>query len=360
VTGTDRIGFNRQVNEEASYWFVEFRSGDIDAAGRRAFDAWVRASPEHLRAFIEVAALWDHPAALDPGRRFSVETLIASVREAGNVIPLSRPAEPARPCARKRGWIRVMAAAVLLFIGSLIAWSMFYEQQTYSTQVGEQRSLRLRDGSLVTLNSRSRARIEFTDKARVVDLLQGEALFHVAKDTSRPFVVRAEGTLVRAVGTEFDVKRRNRGTVVTVVEGRVAISMTSAPGDTGLPSRADSGSPVATDGTQGGAVYLSAGEQLDVAGSLTHPPARTNVSSATAWMQGKVILQSATLEEVAEEFNRYSTRRLTAEDRGSTPFRLSGVFSTDPDFLIRYLHERPDIQVRENATEIHIVRVLVN
>jgi ferric-dicitrate binding protein FerR (iron transport regulator) len=59
---------------------------------------------------------------------------------------------------------------------------------------------------------------------------------------------------------------------------------------------------------------------------------------------------------VAERFNRYSQRRLVTEDHGSVPFRLSGVFSTDPDFLIRYLRERTDIQVEESATQIRIIR----
>ena len=51
-----RTGLNHQINEEAARWFIGFRSGDIDEAGRRAFDAWMRASPEHLRAFLEISA----------------------------------------------------------------------------------------------------------------------------------------------------------------------------------------------------------------------------------------------------------------------------------------------------------------
>ncbi len=387
----DRIGLNAQINEEAARWFVEFRTGDIDAPGRRAFDTWVRASPEHLRAFIEIAALWGHSAAADPQRRFSAEALVASARETGNVVELetnslSGAAPPSGAPGRSSGFTRssfqtppspgrlagkvpairtMAAAAILLAVGSLVTWSLLLERETYSTAVGEKRSLRLSDGSILTLNSRSRARLDFSKSTRTVDLLEGEALFRVAKDPSRPFVVRADGAFVRAVGTAFDIDRRSSGTIVTVVEGRVAVLATSATAGRGAGSKPMSKGtaqprprPVDTeayDRRPDGTVFLSAGEQIDVAGRSTSPT-HANVASATAWMQGKVILQSQTLEEVAEDFNRYSERRLVTEDLGEVPIRFSGVFSTDPDFLIRYLRERPDIQVRETATEIRIIR----
>jgi transmembrane sensor len=343
---------NRQINEEAAHWFVEFRTGDIDAAGRRDFDAWVRASPEHLRAFLEIAALWGHSGALERQGRFSIAELIACAHEETNVVPLSRVPAPEDAVRGHRPWVRLAAAAaVLLIAGSLVTWSMLTERRTYSTEVGERRSLRLADGSTVTLNSRSRARIEFNGSTRTVALLEGEALFHVAREASRPFVVRAEGTLVRAVGTEFDVDKQGAGAVVTVVEGRVAVS--AAARQTGLV-------PTQPQSERGNAVFVSAGERTDTAGGITHSPTRTNASTATAWTQGRVILQSATLEEVAERFSRYSERRLIAADRGAVPFRVSGVFSTDPDFLIRYLRERPDIELRESATEIRISRTGAN
>jgi transmembrane sensor len=402
VRSEGRIGLNPQINEEAARWFVEFRSGDVDASTRQQFDAWMRASPEHLRAFIEIAALWGHSAGADPQRRFSVEALVASAREEGDVVRLeadsnwreaAHPAPPSPSSGFTRWWFqarpsqgrltgkvlgirRMAVATVLLAVGSLVIGSLLLERRTYSTAVGEKRSLRLSDGSTLTLNSRSRARIDFGHATRTVNLLEGEALFRVAKDPSRPFVVRADGTFVRAVGTEFDIDRRRSGTVVTVVEGRVAVLATSASAGrsagTGPMSKAaaqfqprpvqpesvaetGTGHADADDRGSDGTVFLSAGEQIDVAGR-SPSPTRTNVSSATAWIQGKVILQSQTLEEVAEEFNRYSERRLVTEDHGEVPMRLSGVFSTDPDFLIRYLRELPNIQVRESATEIRITR----
>jgi transmembrane sensor len=105
------------------------------------------------------------------------------------------------------------------------------------------------------------------------------------------------------------------------------------------------------------AIFLCAGDQLTVSDQA--PPAQPQHASpatATAWTQGQLILDSATLADVAEEFNRYSTRRLTIEDRGDRPLRLSGVFATDPYFLLHYLRQRADITVQESPTEVRIIR----
>ena len=339
---------NRQINEEAAHWFVEFRTRDIDAVGRRNFDTWVRTSPEHLRAFIEIAALWGHSGKLGRHSPFSLEELIASARKETNVVPLSRTSASEDALkGRQRGFWLAAAAAALLVIGSIVAGSLLSQRRTYSAEVGERRSLRLADGSRVTLNSRSRVRIALDDSTRTVDLLEGEALFRVEHEVSRPFIVRAKGTFIRAIGTEFDVDEQDRGAVIAVVDGRVAVSRA----DSRTGSDRNEAQP---DDRKG--VLVSAGERIDMSEGSNAKPTPINASSATAWTQGKVILQSATLEEVVERFNRYSQRRLVAEDRGAVPFRLSGVFSTDTDFLIRYLRERGDIEVQESATQIRIVR----
>ncbi len=84
-----RTGPNGQIVVEAAQWLVEFRAGDIDAAGRRDFDAWLRASPEHIRAFLEMALLWDESGAIDAQRRIDVEALIARAQSESNVIALN-------------------------------------------------------------------------------------------------------------------------------------------------------------------------------------------------------------------------------------------------------------------------------
>lgn len=353
-------GLNHQISEEAAQWLVEFRTGDVSASVRKEFDAWVRASPEHLRAFIEMAVLWRESGALDPQRRFDVEELIERDRRDGKVVDLTpglaagesappgsrggrdaalRSIREGRRAARHSGWLSrsgklaIAASLVVALVAGALLLQQILPGRTYSTAVGERRSVRLPDGSTVILDSRSSLRVAYTAAARQVDLVHGQALFSVVHDPRRPFLVRAGASVIRDVGTQFDVKQRPDDTVVTVVEGRVAV----------LARDADT--PV------------SAGEQLDIlAGNFSPQLVHVSVGSVVAWTKNQVVLESATLAQVATEFSLYSNRRIVAEDRGTPPLRLSGVFVTNPDFLLHYLSERPDIAITESDSEIDIVR----
>ena len=396
---------NAQISEEAAEWLVEFRLGSVDLTARRAFAAWVRSSPEHLRAYLEIAAIWNEGSQLDSRRELDLEKLMAREGAEGNVLPINAtalateaevnafvddlpwvPAGPSPPppsasnelhsitmpivdpvdSRSARALTRVrrfsIAASLLLIAGaSLFAWDRLYRAPIYATAVGQQRTLTLLDGSTVELNSHSRVRVRFTANERDVDLLEGQALFHVAKNPARPFIVDSSGTRVRAVGTQFDVNRTNAGTIVTVLEGKVAVTG-NFPGN--FPGVSiDSGSPPALAATPADVVqnvFLTAGDQLTVSPQTAPTPTRPNVAAATAWTHRQVILDSAPLAKVAEEFNRYSVRKLIVEDSGVTPLRLSGVFTTDPDFLIRYLRERSDITIIESTSEIHIIRRVIH
>ncbi len=380
----DPLKLNAQISEEAVAWFVEFREGDVDARDRQRFDAWVRLSPEHLRAYLEVAAIWSHSAGIDPQRQIDLDALRERARAEDNVVELGM-AEAVRATGRMRSWRQrltrrpaALAAAcvLLLLMGGMLAVGVdFLRAPLYSTEVGEQRSFSLADGSVVSLNSRSRLRVRFTRNERRIELLEGQALFSVAKDPKRPFVVRSGEVRVRAVGTQFDVYRKTRGTTVTVVEGHVAVSNVSE-----LPASksAPAASPAKPSPARNAAipealiprredaaavdrnVYLSAGEQLTVMAAETAVAAQADVAAATAWTQRKIILESASLESVAEEFNRYSPRRLRIIGPTPANLKFSGVFSSDPAFLIRFLKERSDLRIRETDSEIIITYVGVS
>jgi transmembrane sensor len=353
MSTTKNLKYNAQVSEEAAEWLVEFRTGDLDDRNRQAFDAWIRSSQEHLRAFLEIAAIWNEGSSLDPAHTLDLETLIARARTEPAVVSLratlpvhastslKAKMPPAFPRLGQRRYRLGLAASLLLVSAlALLAWNPFESGTAYATALGEQRVITLADGSTIDLNSHSRVRVKFTTAARTVQLEEGQALFRVAKNPSRPFIVKSGEAQVRAVGTQFDVDRTPSATIVTVLEGRVAV--------TGAPGR--------ESGTRDPGIFLAAGEQVTVAPRITARPVPANVSAATAWTHNEVVLESAPLSEVADAFNKYSSRRLIAEDSITPQLLLSGRFTTDPNFIIQYLKARPDISVVESDREIRIIR----
>lgn len=381
-----RSEFNKQVHEEACAWFVECRSGELDPNARREFDRWLRKSPEHLSAYLEIAAIWNEGPALDAQQRWDSAALIAAALEdRGNVIALPEPARgeaPAAPvdtltaapvqptagsatvfAARTRRLLAAAAAIAFLTLGTLL-WSQLFRVPTYATGVGEQRSIMLADGSTVDLNSRSKIKVRYSKRARAVDLVAGQALFRVVKDAARPFTVMSDRTVVRAVGTQFDVYKRRGGTVVTVVEGRVAILTGEDAAGSAEPDPAASQPDAAARSSvtiPATGLVLAAGEQATVTADVATKTTRPSVASATAWTERQLIFESASLAEVAEEFNRYNTRRLVIEDDALDSPRISVVFSsTDPSSLVRFLRERGVAEVVETPAEIRIMKKVSN
>ena len=78
---------NRQILDEASDWFVAFRVGDFDLNACEQFDGWLRQSPEHIRAYMEIANTYVVLHALNSTRKVDVQELIAYARSEGNVVP---------------------------------------------------------------------------------------------------------------------------------------------------------------------------------------------------------------------------------------------------------------------------------
>ena len=384
-----RSKFNMQIYEEACEWFIECRAGDLDNGARAEFDRWLRKSPEHQSAYLEIAAIWNEGPTLDRSNRWDLDNLIAQAAEdPANIIAWERtrstsPAlqsvpnrtetndrttaatfpsagTSAGPSAGRRRLFTI-AASVLLATAALATY-VLTSSGVYATALGEQRSLPLSDGSTVELNSLSKIRIGYSEHERAVDLLQGQALFHVAKDSTRPFIVRIGQTRVRAVGTQFDVYRKLDGTIVTVVEGRVAILNEERPsgpkheGERGLRDPAP-GTEVA-DFAQAegeGAIFLTAGEQITVSPKRARKTLHPNLAGATSWTQRQLVFDSASLTDVAEEFNRYNERKLVIDPSALETLHISGVFSsTDSASLIRFLRDRPTLRVTETPTQIRV------
>jgi transmembrane sensor len=376
---TSRTELSSQTLEEASGWFIEFNNGELDHDERVEFNQWIRRSPEHVRAFVEIGAAWEDSAGLGKNKTSNIEALIAEALSESNVLriasgvlfesetsPVENPKE-SNPGIKPEGIAHTsavrrfaIAASVIAAAVGLTAW-IAQTRNTYSTDIGEQRFIMLADGSTVELNSRSKLRIDFSAKERNVTLMQGQALFHVSKDARRPFIVSSDTARVRAVGTQFDVYRQTSGTTVTVLEGRVSVgSVEESEAVDGRgsndPLRSDS-APKAQLHAAESVVLVNAGEQVVVTAKAALPakPKAIDLATAAAWTQQELIFDETPLTEAAEEFNRYNTKRVVIDDPSLASFHVRGTFSaTNPERLAEFLRERFSVTINETPSEIRI------
>lgn len=251
-------------------------------------------NPAHGVAFAKAEAGWELTARL------------------GEVAPSLAPETIAGPAGRFEalfdrrtfGWLLAASLAGMAATVTVQKWS---DIDRYRTLVGQERAVRLADGSIVHLNTDSAIEVAMRDGRRFTRLLRGEASFDVAQDRAgRPFIVRANAVTFEVVGTKFNVRLRPDLTELTVMKGRVAVRDGEA-----APRMVEAGAGAAI---RGGTVAVT-------------PLSDAQIARRIAWQAGKIRLDGETLAQAVEEFNRYRTAPLVIGDAQIGGLRLDGVFS---------------------------------
>jgi transmembrane sensor len=335
----------RAILDEAAEWAVVMAAADVSLEDRREFVAWLKRSPEHLREYLSVDRSWAELRGVDAARRIDVEALLAEAD--ANVVEFDVTKKTPAVEARGRSSMRhlgvaLAATAIAALVG--VSWFKSQWENRYSTGVGEQRTVKLDDGSTVVLNTHTRIRVAFTEQVREVRLLEGEALFEVAKNVARPFRVVSGRAITQAVGTAFVVREEAQHTSITVIEGQVAV-MQAAAGE------AQSAELLKQ------ARRVSAGARADVADQGISTVAIENSARVTAWRSGQLVFDGSTLAEMVAEFNRYNRVQLVLKDSQLAKQRLSGVFAAgEPQALVSFLKHSGAIEsARQTDNEIILV-----
>lgn len=288
----------------------------------RDFKAWLAASDAHRHAFERCTEVWQEVPRL-------------SVADACTAVSRRRPAAPRRTVATATA---VAAVAALVVVST----NFLPTHDTYDTGIGEHRQVLLADGSRLHLNSATRLKVALDEGLRTVEVQAGEALFEVAKDPARPFVVRAGAHEVRALGTVF-VVRRSQSTPdamsVTLIEGKVEV--TAVQPTQAMPSP----------------IVLEPGQRLQApAAGATVLLDRPRLDQATAWTRMEVALEDVALADAVSEVNRHG-RRLVAlvDDPALRALRVSGVFRAgDSEGFARAVAALHGLEVRDDGARLVI------
>ena len=306
---------SQTLHDQAIDWLVKLRDDRLDDNDLDAFAEWLGQAPEHAEAFAAAEQLFDDMVSA-AGVLAPIETAVPAERSpvAAKVLPLPRRAAP----SGQRRWLAPaigIAASWLLAIGLVMPkqshpFSDYFSD--YHTETGEQREIQLSDGSRLLLNTNSSISVDFDADSRHIVLHHGQVRFTVAVDAQRPFEVVADNLTVRALGTVFDVyKRDNAETSVLVQEHAVAATLAGHDG----PS---------------GSVKIGEGQQLNYKPGRPLPqPEPAKLDQATAWQQHRLLINDRPLIELISELERYRLGRIFIADPALNHLRVSGVFSMD-------------------------------
>jgi transmembrane sensor len=331
-----------EIEEQAALWAARLDHAPLTIEDEAALNAWLSGDSRRLGAYAMArAALARVDVARALGTGYDPDQFLALA----NAEPLDADDEeqdaPSRGMTRRR-MLMVSASAVAAAGIGAVGLHRFLSGHRYSTATGEMLRVALDDGSIVNLNTASSIEVQFTEGQRTVLLRSGEALFDVAKDKARPFVVMAGGTNVRAVGTSFTVRREAETLVDVVVnEGIVEVTQQQNPS-----------APV---------VRLTENMQAKADTSATVSIAATEVDAETVrrqlfWREGKIGFSDASLAEAAGEFARYSNEQIVIPDSRVGEQRITGLFTaTDPRGFAKAAALSLGLEVKETGNLITIV-----
>ena len=404
----DRTRSRAAIAEEAAEWFVELRESVPTRTDKTRFTDWLAESPVHVEEYLAIAKLYGELTHVDPDKlegpdSFVDDTIVAlhrappsldlaaEARGQGTALQVSdsleqseyteyasaeEPAGPEASVGRtaylsspvripaqkaKRRTHFGLAATVLVAVAASFYLYGGREDapEVYTTGLGEQRSILLDDGSMVSLNTESGMEVAYSQEERRITLTHGEALFDVEENQDRPFWVETGAALIRVTGTQFNVYAQDGSTAVTVIEGTVEVAPRASPATQVLGTPTDSPSNSTGSAHPQGVAKLTVGDQAVVkSGSLAIVATRIdNLEPVTAWTDRRLVFSETLLSDIVTEFNRYNHQRLILDDATVATLEVSGVFSThDPESLVLFLERIADVEVEHSAdgSEIHV------
>ena len=306
------------IDDAAASWAARADRG-LSAAETAQLDAWLRGDVRRSGAYARM-------------------TWALMSTEPRQAVPLGRPAS--RSTTRRRWLAGGGAIAASLAVGGVYLGSQ--RPASYATRKGEKRVVSLDDGSVITLNTSTRLQVRYTKGRRQIHLLEGEALFDVAKDRDRPFIVTARNAAVRAVGTSFTVTNvRSAPVEVLVREGIVDVARADQTAQ--APARVTANSRAILAGDTG-------------AVAVAHVDA-VELGSDLAWKDGQIVFRGESLADAAAKFGRYSDIGIVIVDPELGAEKVAGVFNAnDPVGFAKSMALSLNAKVEIRADVVRLAR----
>lgn len=334
----------KTIESEAAAWIARLDRGGLSEEECVAVREWAGRSPEHYASIRRLADIWSD---LD-----SLAEILDGVEPYAPVREVRRSPNPSAWLTPVRAGV-FASVIIAVVIGALFSNSDYYRAVTtresswlasYLTAIGKQQTVTLRDGSRVQLNTDTIVEVDFDDRQRQARLVRGEALFEIIPDQSRPFLVRAGTSVIRAVGTAFVVKLTGDEMELTIKEGRVELK--SLKDDT--QNRAKKELTIAS-------ALIDAGQTVKLNKKIQTLEETTEeeMDRKLAWRDGLIIFSGEPLNYVVEEIGRYTPVKFVITDPELSMLRIGGRFKIgETDAMLEVLETGFGVYIERGSNDL--------
>ncbi|HEY4214194.1 MAG TPA: FecR domain-containing protein [Steroidobacteraceae bacterium] len=315
-----------KAREEAARWLNSLSRG-LRLDEGQALREWLK-QPANRTAILESARIYHDP---------DVIAVLSELFPKAEELQKQKPATSFAPIAAMAAIAVVISLASPIFLNRELPWDYLkpgkhlptvpVERGSYLTHVGEQQTITLKDGTVVSLNTATHMEVALSEHSRDVFIgpNSGEAIFHVAHEPFRPFIVHVGRRMLEAVGTNFNVRvLRPEHIEVTVTEGNVKVYVSEIR----LPDtpevnrlRADR----AVDDTNVSALETAL---VEPGFQFVRKIEESEADERLAWQHGLMYFKAEPLSRALAEASRYTSTRFVLADNKLADIRIAGSFRT--------------------------------
>lgn len=276
---------HHQIRKEAAKWFARMQYAEADHPERSQFEAWLIQSHVHADEYLAISAVWD-----DFDSTSKINSLAQAMLRKKDNAQASR-----KKLIRTAGKSLVIATIGLFsFFGYQVWQTQPMMNMASNTPIGQMSNQALDDGSKLTLNANTEVEVTYYRNKRLVKLKRGEAVFDVVKDTNRPFIVESQFARVTVLGTRFVVNQIDGRVIVSVDHGKVKVEN------------------IGGDNTNTAPILLTNGQVAEIKPSAHPTKLKRDAADAFAFLDGKLVFNEASLNEIAESLSRYRKKPIVA------------------------------------------------
>lgn len=306
-----------KLRKTAARWFIRMKDAEPDAPERTQFESWLMQSHAHQQEYASFSQSWDGIDSI------SELKAMAQAKQVSNFIKKEKRTK------KIKKMVAVLGTSLVILVTGLIGHQQYREWQALptmqlasKTNASQIVTQQLDDGTNITLNASSKVEITYYRNQRHVQLNQGEAIFEVAKDVDRPFIVETDTTKVTVLGTRFAVDKLNSFVRVSVDHGKVHVE---------------------SKGLQGG-VLLGNGQVAEVPRNAAIQLKNTSAADYFKFVDGLIVFNQADIYEIAEVLSRYRGGKIKAQ--GPSHEKISAIIeSKDGEVFLNTLPQIANVKV---------------